>query len=99
MNSTRDRVLAKLKMGKQSTAGKAIEAFIREMRHVETGSKASTSSSLTVEPIHPLGEELTTVTHLQPTTWEARADNFLLEVAGNGEARVDDFLSEVAGNE
>jgi DNA repair exonuclease SbcCD ATPase subunit len=99
MNSIRSRVLGKLKMGKQSTAGKAIEAFIREMRHVETGSKASTSPSLTVEPIHPLGEELTTVTHLQPATWEARADNFLLEVAGNGEARVDDFLSEVAGNE
>lgn len=30
---TRDRALAKLKMGKQSTAGKAIEAFIKELKH------------------------------------------------------------------
>lgn len=28
---TRDRVLAKLKMGRQSAAGKAIEAFIKEL--------------------------------------------------------------------
>ncbi|MEH2214663.1 hypothetical protein [Nostoc sp.] len=30
---TRDRALAKLKMGKQSTAGKAIDAFIKELKH------------------------------------------------------------------
>jgi hypothetical protein len=29
--STRDRVLAKLKVGRQSTQGKAIEAFIKEL--------------------------------------------------------------------
>ncbi|MEH1975229.1 MAG: hypothetical protein V7L02_18850 [Nostoc sp.] len=29
----RDRALSKLKMGKQSTAGKAIEAFIKELKH------------------------------------------------------------------
>lgn len=29
--ATRDRVLAKLKMGRQSAAGKAIEAFIKEL--------------------------------------------------------------------
>jgi hypothetical protein len=28
----RDRVLAKLKVGRQSTQGKAIEAFIKELR-------------------------------------------------------------------
>ena len=84
MNSTRDRVLAKLKMGKQSTAGKAIEAFIRELQKFETGSKAGISPSLTVEPIHPMGEELITVTHLQPATWETRADDFLKEVAQHG---------------
>ncbi|HYX16838.1 MAG TPA: hypothetical protein VE944_21305 [Nostoc sp.] len=31
--ATRDRALAKLKMGKQSTSGKAIEAFIKELKH------------------------------------------------------------------
>jgi hypothetical protein len=30
--ATRDRTLDKLKMGKQSTAGKAIEAFIKELK-------------------------------------------------------------------
>jgi chromosome segregation ATPase len=29
----RDRTLNKLKLGKQSTAGKAIEAFIKELKH------------------------------------------------------------------
>lgn len=29
----RDRTLAKLKVGKQSVAGKAIDAFIRELKH------------------------------------------------------------------
>ena len=31
--AARDRALAKLKMGKQSTAGKAIDAFIKELKH------------------------------------------------------------------
>ena len=31
--ATRDHALAKLKMGKQSTAGKAIDAFIKELKH------------------------------------------------------------------
>ncbi|MHC0064838.1 hypothetical protein ACWATR_18365 [Nostoc sp. UIC 10890] len=31
--ATRDRTLNKLKVGKQSTAGKAIEAFIKELKH------------------------------------------------------------------
>ncbi|MEH2402259.1 MAG: hypothetical protein V7K19_03230 [Nostoc sp.] len=30
---TRDRTLNKLKVGKQSTAGKAIDAFIKEIMH------------------------------------------------------------------
>lgn len=29
----RDRTLNKLKLGKQSTAGKAIDAFIKELKH------------------------------------------------------------------
>ncbi|MEH1889546.1 MAG: hypothetical protein V7K92_08810 [Nostoc sp.] len=31
--ATRDRTLDKLKVGKQSTAGKAIQAFIKELTH------------------------------------------------------------------
>ncbi|PHM05609.1 hypothetical protein CK516_39970 [Nostoc sp. 'Peltigera malacea cyanobiont' DB3992] len=31
--AARDRALAKLKVGKQSTAGKAIDAFIKELKH------------------------------------------------------------------
>ena len=31
--ATRDRTLDKLKVGKQSTAGKAIDAFIKELKH------------------------------------------------------------------
>ncbi|MEH2201891.1 hypothetical protein [Nostoc sp.] len=31
--ATRDRTLSKLKVGKQSTAGKAIDAFIKELKH------------------------------------------------------------------
>ncbi len=31
--ATRDRNLNKLKMGKQSTAGKAVDAFIKELKH------------------------------------------------------------------
>ena len=31
--ATRDRTLNKLKMGKQSTAGKAVDAFIKELKH------------------------------------------------------------------
>ncbi|MHC5827656.1 MAG: hypothetical protein ACYT04_70185, partial [Nostoc sp.] len=31
--ATRDRTLNKLKVGKQSTAGKAIDAFIKELKH------------------------------------------------------------------
>ncbi|MEH2262411.1 hypothetical protein [Nostoc sp.] len=31
--ATRDRTLNKLKIGKQSTAGKAIDAFIKELKH------------------------------------------------------------------
>lgn len=57
----RDRVLAKLKMGKQSTAGKAIDAFIKELHKTPTAPEEQ-----------------------KPSTWEARADNFLKEVAGNG---------------
>lgn len=82
MNSTRDsealrrtadRTLTKLKMGRQSTAGKAIDAFIRELQKPPTGN------------FHPKGEELNGVTQIQPpATWEARADDFLKEVAGNG---------------
>ena len=79
MNSTRDsealrrsadRVLAKLKVGRQSTAGKAIDAFIKELRHLETAKSAS--------------QIVTTPGEQKRTTWEARADDFLLEVAGNG---------------
>ncbi|MEH2149935.1 hypothetical protein [Nostoc sp.] len=31
--AARDRALNKLKVGKQSTAGKAIDAFINELKH------------------------------------------------------------------
>ncbi|MEH1786452.1 MAG: hypothetical protein V7L23_12910 [Nostoc sp.] len=31
--ATRDRTLNKLKVGKQSTAGKAIDTFIKELKH------------------------------------------------------------------
>ncbi|MEH2047520.1 hypothetical protein [Nostoc sp.] len=31
--AARDRALNKLKVGKQSTAGKAIDAFIKELKH------------------------------------------------------------------
>ncbi|MDZ8260633.1 hypothetical protein [Nostoc sp. ChiQUE01b] len=36
--ATRDRTLNKLKVGKQSTAGKAIEAFIKELTRASIGS-------------------------------------------------------------
>ncbi|MHC5855257.1 hypothetical protein [Nostoc sp.] len=36
--ATRDRALAKLKMGRQSPAGKAIQAFIKELTRGEIGS-------------------------------------------------------------
>lgn len=71
--ASRDRTLSKLKMGRQSPAGKAIQAFIRELQKPVTGN------------LHPKGEELNEVTQIQPPdTWEARADDFLKEVAGNG---------------
>ncbi|MEH2423439.1 MAG: hypothetical protein V7K48_21760 [Nostoc sp.] len=63
MNSTRDRTLTKLKMGRQSAAAKAIDAFIRELQKSTHGN------------VHPKGEELPLVTQIQPpATWEARAD-------------------------
>jgi hypothetical protein len=73
IDSIRDRTLTKLKMGRQSPAGKAIQAFIRELQKSPAGN------------LHPKGEELNEVTQIQPpATWEARADDFLKEVAGNG---------------
>ncbi|WP_375513785.1 hypothetical protein [uncultured Nostoc sp.] len=36
--AARDRTLAKLKMGRQSSAGKAIEAFIKELTLLSIGS-------------------------------------------------------------
>lgn len=68
----RDRVLNKLKVGKQSTAGKAIGEFIRELQKLPVGN------------VPTKGEQLPKVTQLQPVTWENRADDFLREVAGNG---------------
>lgn len=65
-----DRVLAKLKVGRQSTAGKAIDAFIKELRHIETAKSDR--------------QTVTTTGEQKPPTWEARADDFLKEVAGNG---------------
>ncbi|WP_375468108.1 hypothetical protein [uncultured Nostoc sp.] len=36
--ATRDRTLAKLKMGRQSSAGKAIDAFVKELTLLSIGS-------------------------------------------------------------
>jgi hypothetical protein len=64
----RDRTLAKLKVGKQSVAGKAITTFIRELQKSKTVS----------------GEEDSPTPQTTMLTWETRADDFLKEVAGNG---------------
>lgn len=42
--ATRDRTLTKLKMGRQSAAGKAIDTFIKELQHKEK-SKLSTNTA------------------------------------------------------
>lgn len=68
----RDRVLNKLKLGKQSAGGKAIAEFIRELQ------------KLPIPHVPLKGDKLPKVTQVQPITWEVRADDFLKEVAGNG---------------
>jgi hypothetical protein len=48
--ATRDRTLNKLKVGKQSTAGKAIDAFIKELQHQEKSKPSTiTAASLVAE--------------------------------------------------
>ncbi|MHC5740153.1 hypothetical protein [Nostoc sp.] len=84
IDSIRDRILAKLKVGRQSTAGKAIDAFIKELRHVKTASTtASVADKASITPKTD-DQTVTTIGEHLPLTWEARADDFLKEVAGNG---------------
>lgn len=75
----RDRTLAKLKVGRQSVGGKAIDAFIKELLKPQ---------KLTPKPQPPdvptPGEQLPPVIQKEPRTWESRAQDFLAEVAGNG---------------
>jgi hypothetical protein len=43
--ATRDRTLSKLKMGRQSPAGKAIQAFIKELQHQEKSKPSTTTAA------------------------------------------------------
>lgn len=47
--TTRDRTLNKLKVGSQSTAGKAIDAFIKQLQHQEKLKPTTTAASLVTE--------------------------------------------------
>jgi hypothetical protein len=49
IDSIRDRTLAKLKMGRQSAAGKAIDAFIKELRHKELPASTRTTAASLVK--------------------------------------------------
>lgn len=82
--ATRDRTLAKLKMGKQSAVGKAIDAFIKELRHLKTASTAASVADKASITSKTDDQTVTTTGEQKPPTWEARADDFLKEVAGNG---------------
>ncbi|WDD30126.1 hypothetical protein PQG02_00290 (plasmid) [Nostoc sp. UHCC 0926] len=84
IDSIRDRILAKLKVGRQSTAGKAIDAFIKELRHVKTASTAASVADKASITSKTDDKTVTTTLEQKPPTWEARADDFLKEVAGNG---------------
>lgn len=77
--ATRDRVLAKLKVGRQSAGGKAIDAFIKELSKSQPPTPSSPTVDSPLEAVPPIPQE-----QQPPRTWEARADDFLKEVAGNG---------------
>ncbi|WP_138506727.1 hypothetical protein [Nostoc sp. PA-18-2419] len=65
--------------------GKAIDAFIKELRHqVETASTSAVSSDKPSVTPRSDRQTATTTGEQKPPTWEARADDFLKEVAGDG---------------
>jgi predicted 2-oxoglutarate/Fe(II)-dependent dioxygenase YbiX len=53
----RDRTLNKLKVGRQSTSGKAIDAFIKELRHLEKPKVVRTTAASLVKEAYKRYEE------------------------------------------